>query len=469
MTQITQALEALADWLDKEAFDCERNARETAMDHPQAVQSLLGARANSLRNRAATVREAVAALSSAALSSAAPSAAEPVTIQDGWKLVPIEPTRDMLEVCKISFINSHGRAPWERNRRAFRAMVAAAPPAPQAASEPMLPHPGSPEASAIIDSKLAEYNWPSNSKNAARAGFEAARALLAAHPVKPMRAVEMATATAKEYMKFFNGLTMAEGIGKHGVVKQWPDVAASEPVAWLPTSENINALPEPVRDYIHSLIANCDPAGNVADNTIKADTIRALEASNRRIRDELDTPGNRNPEARYAGHRGEPALERYTADELAAWEEGQRARVPASVAGLSGDAEREAFEAWYSKRYAYSFGPVPETWKHAAMCDAWEVWQQARAALHSTGKPQAIPSSAVGAEPGRRNPLLAYVDSYREMARMGDGRVSCLAVALDIEQNMAPLLEPPVQSTQCAAWRVFTGKADALEWDDREN
>ena len=56
MTQITQALEALADWLDKEAFDCERNARETAMDHPQAVQSLLGARANSLRNRAATVR-----------------------------------------------------------------------------------------------------------------------------------------------------------------------------------------------------------------------------------------------------------------------------------------------------------------------------------------------------------------------------------------------------------------------------
>lgn len=43
-----------------------------------------------------------------------------------------------------------------------------------------LPHPGSPEASAAIDSKLAEYNWPSNPKNAACAGFEAARVLLAA-------------------------------------------------------------------------------------------------------------------------------------------------------------------------------------------------------------------------------------------------------------------------------------------------
>lgn len=41
-----------------------------------------------------------------------------------------------------------------------------------------LPRPGSPEASAMIDSVLAEYEWPSNPKNAARAGFEAARRLL---------------------------------------------------------------------------------------------------------------------------------------------------------------------------------------------------------------------------------------------------------------------------------------------------
>jgi hypothetical protein len=37
-----------------------------------------------------------------------------------------------------------------------------------------LPHPGSPEASAMLDSLLAEYNYPANTKNAARAGWEAA-------------------------------------------------------------------------------------------------------------------------------------------------------------------------------------------------------------------------------------------------------------------------------------------------------
>lgn len=99
---------------------------------------------------------------------------------------------------------------------------------------------------------------------------------------------------------------------------------------WLPTAENINALPAPVRAYIHALEANCDPAGTVADTIIKADTIRALAASNRRIRDELDTPGNRNPEARYAGYRNETADPDYTADQLAAWEEGQAARVVAA-------------------------------------------------------------------------------------------------------------------------------------------
>lgn len=42
-----------------------------------------------------------------------------------------------------------------------------------------LPHPGSPEASAMMDSLLAEYQYPANSKNAARAGWEAANRWLA--------------------------------------------------------------------------------------------------------------------------------------------------------------------------------------------------------------------------------------------------------------------------------------------------
>lgn len=37
-----------------------------------------------------------------------------------------------------------------------------------------LPHPASPEVSAKLDSILAEYHWPTNTKNAARAGWEAA-------------------------------------------------------------------------------------------------------------------------------------------------------------------------------------------------------------------------------------------------------------------------------------------------------
>lgn len=54
---------------------------------------------------------------------------------------------------------------------------------------------------------------------------------------------------------------------------------------WTPTAENINALPEPVRKFVHELAPNCDPAGTVRDLTIARDTIRALEASNRMLRD----------------------------------------------------------------------------------------------------------------------------------------------------------------------------------------
>lgn len=35
------------------------------------------------------------------------------------------------------------------------------------------------------------------------------------------------------------------------------------PDNWLPTSENINALPEPLRDFIMRLHANTDPAGEL--------------------------------------------------------------------------------------------------------------------------------------------------------------------------------------------------------------
>src|SRR3954462_12837977 len=47
---------------------------------------------------------------------------------------------------------------------------------------------------------------------------------------------------------------------------------------WLPAAEHINALPQPVRSYIHDLETNVDPAGMVAENVILRDTVAAMEA-----------------------------------------------------------------------------------------------------------------------------------------------------------------------------------------------
>jgi hypothetical protein len=35
---------------------------------------------------------------------------------------------------------------------------------------------------------------------------------------------------------------------------------------WWPTPENINALPKPLRRYIHDLQTNVDPAGTMREN-----------------------------------------------------------------------------------------------------------------------------------------------------------------------------------------------------------
>ena len=60
---------------------------------------------------------------------------------------------------------------------------------------------------------------------------------------------------------------------------------------WLPTAENINALPPALRRYVHNLETNADPAGMVCDNTLLRDQVRRLESkllsgSVRRFRDQ---------------------------------------------------------------------------------------------------------------------------------------------------------------------------------------
>lgn len=65
------------------------------------------------------------------------------------------------------------------HRTVHLAAAQAAPVAAEVTQTVALPNPGSPEASAMMDSVLAEYQWPINPKNAARAGWVAATRWLA--------------------------------------------------------------------------------------------------------------------------------------------------------------------------------------------------------------------------------------------------------------------------------------------------
>lgn len=71
------------------------------------------------------------------------------------------------------------------------------------------------------------------------------------------------------------------------------------PADWKPTAENINALPDPLRRYIHNLETDADPAGTIRQNVLTRDEnamlrrkvgeqdaeIERLRAALRRIRD----------------------------------------------------------------------------------------------------------------------------------------------------------------------------------------
>ena len=46
---------------------------------------------------------------------------------------------------------------------------------------------------------------------------------------------------------------------------------------WLPSAENINALPYPLRSYIHQLETRCDPSGDTQELVIARETCRALD------------------------------------------------------------------------------------------------------------------------------------------------------------------------------------------------
>lgn len=63
--------------------------------------------------------------------------------------------------------------------------------------------------------------------------------------------------------------------------------ARAVPPDWLPTAENVNALPEPIRRFVHELSTNADPAGTVRELAMLKDLARELAASNRMLRDQV--------------------------------------------------------------------------------------------------------------------------------------------------------------------------------------
>lgn len=96
--------------------------------------------------------------------------------------------------------------------------------------------------------------------------------------------------------------------GAEAVGKDWgrPETAASawnrrallaaQPAgAWLPTAENINALPEPLRDYVHQLEARCDPSGTVRENAQLKDVNKGLQIMYRNAADAAAQPAVQQP------------------------------------------------------------------------------------------------------------------------------------------------------------------------------
>lgn len=113
---------------------------------------------------------------------------------------------------------------------------------------------------------------------------------------------------------------------------------------WTPTAENINALPDPVRRYIHDLETTCDPAGLQRELCIARDITRAQDVQISALRSQLQgviaTWKRRAQECRAReSHSGLLSASIYfsTADEIASLLEGSpRAEAMTEVQQLRG-------------------------------------------------------------------------------------------------------------------------------------
>jgi hypothetical protein len=58
---------------------------------------------------------------------------------------------------------------------------------------------------------------------------------------------------------------------------------------WLPTVDNINALPKPIKSYIHDLVSECDPANLVRENVMLREQVAALQIKIMDLKERCDT------------------------------------------------------------------------------------------------------------------------------------------------------------------------------------
>lgn len=123
------------------------------------------------------------------------------------------------------------------------------------------------------------------------------------------------------------------------------EASPSRPMAagWTPTAANVNALPEPIRRYIHQLETTCDPSGDTQERVIAQDICRTqaiqLEQAEQQIttltaeRDQLQADLYGKPPYR-PGAYAQIELEIKVRDEYLTRAEAAEARASALEAGF---------------------------------------------------------------------------------------------------------------------------------------
>lgn len=120
-----------------------------------------------------------------------------------------------------------------------------------------------------------------------------------------LAAREPVTAERAEMLMFYDDLTQegrdkAKKYSNDWIWKGWLEIAnkiralilggrgGAVTGDWIPSPDNINALPDPLKKYIHDLETNCDPARLVQENTCLWDTIHAMESAQKELDEERE-------------------------------------------------------------------------------------------------------------------------------------------------------------------------------------